>query len=52
MSTINELYRSYIQQHRNGGKLPKNRTIKRVFSMVLRDEAMAIARLVGKTFNK
>ena len=38
MSTIQELQKSYVEQYRNGAKLGKNKTIRRVFNMAIHDE--------------
>ncbi len=48
MSTIQELQKSYVEQYRNGTKLGKNKTICRVFSMVMRDEIAKIIRIANK----
>lgn len=50
MSTIQELHKSYIQQHRNGAKLGGSKAIYRVFSMVIRDESTKIMRITKETF--
>ena len=48
MSTIQELQKSYVDQYRNGAKLGKNKTIRRVFDMVTRNKTARIIR----TFNE
>lgn len=48
MSTIQELQKSYVEQYRNGAKLGKNKTIRRVFNMVMHDEMGKIIRMVNK----
>ncbi|AQN31816.1 hypothetical protein G_59 [Escherichia phage G_AB-2017] len=50
MSTIQELHKSYLQQHRNGAKLGRSKTIYRVFRMVIRDESAKIIRMTKETF--
>lgn len=50
MSTIQELHKSYLQQHRNGAKLDGSKAIYRVFSMVIRDESVKIIRMTKETF--
>lgn len=48
MSTIQELQKSYVEQYRNGAKLGRNKTIRRVFNMVMHDEMAKIIRMVNK----
>lgn len=48
MSMIQDLQKSYIEQCRNGAKLGKNKTIHRVFNMVMHDEMAKIIRMVNK----
>lgn len=48
MSTIQELQKSYVDQYRNGAKLGKNKTIRRVFNMVMHDDMGKIIRMVNK----
>lgn len=48
MSTIQELQKSYVEQYRNGAKLGKNKTIRRVCNMVMHDEMAKIIRMVNK----
>ncbi|AUX83708.1 hypothetical protein QCF77_gp62 [Escherichia phage vB_EcoS-Ro145c2YLVW] len=50
MSTIQELHKSYIQQHRNGAKLGRSKVIYQVFSMIIRDESAKIIRMTKETF--
>lgn len=50
MSTIQELLKSYLQQHRNGAKLGGSKAIYRVFRMVIRDETAKIIRMTKETF--
>lgn len=48
MSTIQELQKSYVEQYRNGAKLGKNKTIRRVFNMLMHDEMGKIIRMANK----
>lgn len=48
MSTIQQLQKSYVEQYRNGAKLGKNKTIRRVYNMVMHDEMAKIIRLGNK----
>lgn len=48
MSTIQELQKSYVEQYRNGAKLGKNKTIRRVFNMAIHDEMAEIIRMSNK----
>ena len=48
MSTIQQLQKSYVEQYRNGAKLGRNKTIRRVFNMVMHDEMAKIIRMANK----